>query len=644
MRKMLKYFLCITFMSYVTMGAVTPYYSIRSQSENSARELVGAGWNTQINLCDMNEWYANFAVTAEYTRSFKPYNIAETLFGCQSNGCTPCLTDCNSCTPCGPCYDSNDCYRIGISGSNVENRNACDWLADYFGLPIDYQSYVTVEPRIENFLVDLNFYIGLDEWCKGMYFRIHAPIVRTRWDLNLRECIQNSGETAHPLEYFNKTVNGPVGDLYGIAQSDLVTDFRSFINGCGIINSSDITFNPLCYAKMDMCERKKTALSDIQMALGWNIWCDCNYHVGLNIRAVAPTGNRPLGNYLFEPIIGNGKHWELGAGFTSHWNFWENECNNAYATFFLDINVSHLFKSQQCRTFDLCGKPLSRYMLASKFKTPVEDLTAGDTLANGIEPNKQFAGIYSPVANLTHMPVDVSVGIQSDLTFMLQYIRCNWSLDLGYSFWQRNCEKIECSCDCCPCFDENTWALKGDSYMYGFKESGARPDGDALSASQSEATICTGKNKQTDPILWYKNPGIDNPKPSWDGTEALFTFDLAEENQTQVYTSLNPVFINFCDIDFCGARTKGRSHKLFAHIDYTWCDKECWTPYLGLGFEAEFGQKPCDDCCNNNYSDCCTPCQTSCTNYCDNNCCNDCCNICALSQWGIWLKGGLAFN
>jgi len=665
--------------------AVAPYYSIRSQSENAARELVGAGWNTQINLCDMDKWYGNFAITAEYTRSFKPQRICDCLFGCWSTCgyCGPCGTSCcdsscSSCcypcgtscgTSCGTCCD-NDCCSIKVSGSQVANRGCYDWLADHFGLPTDYQSNVTFSPRIDNFLVDFNFYLGMDEWCSGMYFRIHAPVVNTRWNLNMCECVCDCGDEDHWPGYFNETLSLSATQTLGIVRSNLVSSFTSFITGCGVINDPTITFNPLCYAKMDTCRRKETALSDIQMALGWNFWCDEDYHVGLNIRAVAPTGNRPEGCYLFEPIVGNGKHWELGGGFTTHWTFWRSEDEERSCAFFFDANVSHLFKAKQVRTFDLCSKPLSRYMLAAKFTTPVVNLLAG---ADGLqtEPSKQFAGIYAPVANLTTMSVDVSVGVQADLAFMFQYLHNNWSFDLGYNFWGKSCEKIDCRCDCCPCFCENTWGLKGDAFMYGFlaEEEVLQTPGIALSATQSQATLFAGCNNYptgnttADPdILWAQNPYVDNPALAWDATSValyIYTNPHVDASVGPIYTSQDPVFIRFCDIDFNGARTKGLSHKLFANFDYTWRDREDWIPYLGFGGEVEFGQSCCDDSC-------CYPCGTSCygtsccgTSCCGTSCCYPCgtdsscctpcyndssCNACAISQWGLWLKGGVAFN
>ncbi len=210
--------------------------------------------------------------------------------------------------------------------------------------------------------------------------------------------------------------------------------------------------------------------------------------------------------------------------------------------------------------------------------------------------------------------------------------------------------------------------------MYGFYNNTAV----TLSASQSQATIFKGTNdypNTTDGILWYRNPGVDNKKLAWNNANTALNITKPDGTDAlQVYTSLNPVFIKLCDIDLYGARTKGISHKLFVHFDYTWTDREDWVPYMGIGGEIEFAPNPCDPCCNpcstccdpcgsccNPCSSCCypcSPCYSSC-NSCDSSCCDPCCSTsctttcnpccdscctCAVSQWGLWIKGGVAFD
>jgi len=655
---MIKKIFCITLLLNTTIDfAITPYYSIRSQSENAARELAGSGWNTQINLCDVETWNSIFAIIPEYTKSFRPYHISKCLFGRQC-----CFPSCSSCPRgCDPCYNDN-LTSIRIAGSQVESRGPCDWLADYFGLPTDYISCISFEPYIENFLVSFNFYIGLDAWYKGLYFKIHAPIVHTRWDLDFCECmektvisgcgcIERECTVAHWPGYFSSTVTST--DV-GIPCNNLVHNFESFVSGCNAINDPNIVFNPLCFARMSKTRLAKTGFAELQMVLGWNFLCNENYHIGLNIRAAAPTGNQPEAFYLFEPIVGNGKHWELGGGLSSHWTFWYSTDDEESLALYFDANVTHLFKTKQCRTFDLRCKPLSRYMLAAKYGSTATDLRAGDTFAQAEAPSHQFVGIYSPLANLTTFAVDVSVGIQADIALMLQYVRGNYSYDIGYNFWARSCDKIECRNDCCPYpFAATTWALKGDAFMYGFT-----PNVDAtatavpLSASQSDATLCSGTNNWPsgiNGITWPQNPGIDNKKLAWDNNGSpLLIYDVTNTTTRQVYTSKDPIFIKFGDLDFDSARTKGLSHKIFMHFDYTWHNHEEWIPYIGIGGEVEFGHHN-DDCCYpygpcNTCDSCCGQEDSSCNPCCTSYYNTSCCCYCAVSQWGIWLKGGVAFH
>jgi len=180
--------------------------------------------------------------------------------------------------------------------------------------------------------------------------------------------------------------------------------------------------------------------------------------------------------------------------------------------------------------------------------------------------------------------------------------------------------------------------------MYGFTEAGAFP----LSATQSKATICGGPSNSS------SNSNIDNKQLAWESSGVAIT---NRNTLTQMYTSIEPVLLGICDIDFAGARTKGLSHKLFAHLDYTrdTCDICCdWICYGGIGLEVEFGKTDCLSSCGD-YSQCydndsvgpfSIPNVSPCGNPYDACCCMDscCCNYCSLSQWGIWAKGGVYFD
>ena len=640
-----------------SIAGTLPYIAFRSQGFNAARELVG--WQTQINKSCMDSTYGSFSITPEFTRSFHPDNIAEFLF-------SDALTTNNSSNNC---HNGCETSLIKIQGTKVQGRDPKALMAENFYLPTDFNSEVRFAPRVENFLVDLNLYVGLDKYIEGLYFRIHTPICYTRWDLNFCENIINPGENDYDVGYFDynftpTSIQDPT--VHGLSRNYLLNSFAQYVCAGDSINADNgITYNGLEYARMSTKALPKTALAELTAALGWNFWTGDGYHVGVNLRGAAPTGNAPRGCWLFEPIVGNGHHWELGAGVTAHWRWWSNQEEDRDFSTYFDANLTTLFASRQHRTFDLCGKPLSRYMLALKYTNEVNNLLAM-TSTGTLAPFAQFANEFVPVANLTTIPVDVSVPLHIDAALKCSYTHCNWQFDLGYNFWYRACEKICNRFECCSKFTNNTYGLKGDAFVYGFagQEPAIRRSGDgepllayqpgiALSASEHQATIFAGTNDYSaNPDTWSANNGIDLPNLAFSNnfpvghdyqlyTHTIGTFTDPSDTialATPVNTSYSqPIYIAECDFNTDGAKNSGLSNKLFAHIGYIWNQCTCWTPYFGVGGEVEFGQ--CDKA--GSCSTCNSSSQTNCIH---SHCGSSCCKTCSLSQWGVWLKGGISFK
>ena len=645
MNTMLHRLLCIPalFSFSAAMADVVPYIAIRSQGFNAPRELVG--WQSLINRYDMDCVYGAFSITPEYTRTFNSYHLAQALF---SNAL--------ACTAC-----NNRCSTFLVQGSKVADRSTNALMAENFYLPTDYSSEVTIQPRIDNFLVDFNFYLGLDEWCNGFYFRVHTPICHTRWGLHFCENIDSAGVLNYDPGYFNGALEGTYPNEYGINRGKMLASFEDYIvDGLAINGVPDMTFNSLNHARISKCIQTKTRLAELTAALGWNFVNRKNGTLGINVRVAAPTGNRPEACYLFEPIVGNGHHWELGGGINSRWCMWRahDECDDL--SFYLDANITHLFSTTQCRTFDLTCNPLSRYMLAMKFTSDVENLLGGTDLASSTTPNAQFASEYTPVANLTTMPVTVSAAIQADMVLKFAYTHGNFQFDVGYDFWARSCLQITPRGGCCSGdFSANTWALKGDAFVFGFTPTTGgyllADSATPLSATESEATIFAGTNNYglvTDGLAWNQNPGIDNAVAAWDDVsltadQALYTKTLGDLTPTQVQTSVEPLFIKASDFDISGARTRGMSNKLFTNFGYIWKDRQEWQPFLGVGAEVEWGRNDDRFSCSSCNSSCsCTPCQSSnhCSPYHASTENGSCCKTIALTQWGVWVKGGVAFD
>ncbi len=620
MKHMLKKLLLLSTIT-VQLSAVVPIIIPRSQSVDSARDMVGV--TRYINLYDQEQLYGCWAFTFEYERSIRSNDINRTLFGADIIQDTKPF--------------------IQISGSQSGDRDATDWLADYFGLPTDFKSKITFDPRVDNFIFDISFYLGLDEWCDGLYFWIHAPIVYTRWNLNFSEEVLQPGVNGYDPGYFGPTA---------VPRSSLVTDFSSFASGFGTPNlGANIFFNPLEKAKMVKRKHSKTRLSDIQAVFGWNFLQSDAHHFGLNIRTSAPAGNRPEGEFLFEPIVGNAHHWELGIGASFHYLLFIDECTDRYLGLYGLANLSTLFGSRQLRTFDLVDKPMSRYMLVERLGTPVTNLflnPAQGTAAGSVAPTAQFQNLYLPLANISTFNVNVRMAAQFDASVMLYVQWCQWDFDIGYNYWARTCEKITPICQTCAIpFDGNTnFALKGDARTYGFVAQGAvnLPPGVVpgqpipLSATESLADIHSGTNT---PIgtpynpSQNQNPGIDLSDPKWamvsntgpaqNSNEIVILPTDSFGTGSQQRSTLNPVLIRATQIDLEAAETKGLSNRIFAHVNYNWDACDCdWVPYLGAGGFIELAHHGSGECSAPDFDN---SCQTT-----------------AFSQWGLWIKGGFAFN
>jgi len=628
----------------------TPYFSFRSTGENLAREQVG--WEEQIHLFDMEAIYGSFYIAPYYQQTFNNGRIARCLFG--------------EDVTCG----SNNCGGVvNISGSCVADRGANDWLADYFGLPTDFQSTVSFRPRIRNFVLDLGFFLGFDEVARGLWLRVHMPINWASWSLNFSENVIAAGVNDYNEGYFSDTA---------IARSSLLNSATEYFAGgltpiLAKCDGSAITFNSLCCTRwaQDSCANTcssgngesltKTRPADIEVILGWDAFADEDYHFGFGIRFTAPTGNKPKGDYLFEPVVGLGGNWTLGGTITAHAMLWRSEDEESSFGFYLDANISHLFKTCQSRCFDLKCRPNSRYALAMRLGDNTQSLcgtaAAPFLLANSTASDFQFADEFASVSNLTRSNVNVSASVQGDVAFKFCYARRGFSWDLGYEFYGRSCEDI-CRTSGCNDVDLSEWALKGDAQVYGFDQTTPPPSACptiALAGSDSLATIHGGSNRTTGATPCAAanllNPRVDNVQLAWICPAGTAIFGTAAGG-AQTRTSIQPITLSADLIDLRG--TKIISNKIYTNISYAWLDRDDWTPFLGLGAEIEFRGGCCDDGCSNACSDTCNPCavtaQSSACNPCGDSCGNSCgssnnsCSSCGTNSWGIWLKGGVSFN
>jgi hypothetical protein len=653
MAQMLKKIFCLallTCVAVVDVVATTTIIKPRSQSFNEAR--WDAGWNSQLYKYDMDETNGSLQLTIGGGQSFRTANLMTALFGSDVTTSNTGTLGCKGSTA-----------TLGIQGSGLltsGTKSATSWLADYFGLSRSFESTVTFKPKISNVTADLNFYLGLDEWAQGLYFRVHAPLVWTKWSLGATESVTNAGTnlagagtagTGFPPGYMGKGTGAVTAQL-GIPVASLKSSFLAAMNGTntfgdmkealayGKFNNGAVTVN--ANGCNTACGLTRTRVSDVEAALGYNFVLDEDYHFGLQLMGSGPAGGRPTAEYVFEPIVGNGGHWTLGGGLTAHATFWRSDCESSSFGFYVDANVTHLFKSCQKRPFDFKNKPNSRYMLLAEHAAQSSTIGATSVSTAGpLATATQYTGNLYHAINKTTLDSNISFGAQGELALKFVYMNGGFSWDLGYDLWARSAEKI-----CLKgSIDTKKYTLKGDAALYGYV-SGTGGGGTtgteiALNVSQSNADIHNGQ-KGTDGLRNFlrttaaesdRNFNVDSATAALGGigSAALNNLPAGADQLSSgadaltvggaTRLSLPAKFISNDDLDTTGAGSV-LTNKIFSHIGYAWIDNECWVPFLGLGGEAEFASGNSNSCGTTTTS---------------------CGKGGAMSQWNVWLKGGVSF-
>jgi hypothetical protein len=462
------------------------FYSPRSQGCNAARELVGQ--HPYQHRYDAQHCYGTFSATLEYAQTYKSHRIAEHFWGVDT---------------------------VRFSGSQVDTRSEDDVLADYFGLSPMFDSELTFRPKATTFLIDFNLYAGLDGLCPGLYFQVIAPAAWVEQKICLSEAITDNGmDDSFPALYM----------AVGAVTPPITSAKRPF--------DGDVTYGQvkqgMKYGKIGCLETGK--LADILMVLGWDFVRRERGHVGANLRLVAPTGTKINGEYMFQPVVGNGHHWEFGAGLDGTIVLWEKDGEQT-----IDLTAqlfcTHLFRSCQHRSFDFCKNGFgSRFILLKEFDA------AGT-----------YDGTCLPAINVTTLACKVSADIQVDAVIMASYHTRNWTFDFGYDGWVRSREKICIT----GSIEDKRYGMKG---IQNVAIDAVTPD----NKTQSTATL-------------HGNP-------------------LTPTVQTAV-ADTSTTFIKTSDLDPASASMeRSISNKIFLNLSYAWDnDTDARViPYLGIGCEFDF--------------------------------------------------------
>jgi len=267
------------------------------------------------------------------------------------------------------------------------------------------------KPKQEIYGAQLDYHQRMDLLSDKLFIEISIPVAKVKNDINISpegdlkpiSLVTPTGSISHQfvgktlLDYFK----GQIFDLNKLSETQQ---------------------EALSFAKIDGSQ-SRTGIADVAATVGYRLITNQNYAISLKGYCTIPTGNRATGEYLFEPICGNGGHWVLGFGPDAELNVWKD--GDSSFGLFSSLKVSYGLEGSERRTLGLkkdagSSVPFSQYYLVGKKGTiPLLPFANISTLDLKIEPKWQFEALI-------------------DLAFSLSCFHIN----LGYNFFVKEKEGV----------------------------------------------------------------------------------------------------------------------------------------------------------------------------------------------------------
>ena len=292
--------------------------------------------------------------------------------------------------------------QILIAGADSGVLCPIDVRAEWLGLPSNFSGNLSFSPEQKQTGVLLEYHQDIgrlhnSHFVEFMWAAISMPIIVVKNNLHARQFnIQNPGTTfpRNILEAFS---------------------------------------NPAWhYAKING-EMRKTGVADIKLKLGLAFYHEHNFEVNWYSLLSIPCSGLNNPQFIFSPFVGNNKHWGVGSGVLFQIPLTYNDAPIP-VRFFLDLEHIFLIRNKQFRTFDLHGKPWSRYMTFNSRDGKQVNVPGANVLTRFV---KARPGSF----------VDMSTGFRTEFK--------NIEAEIGYDLWAHAHERVQLLPTYCPdCAEE----------------------------------------------------------------------------------------------------------------------------------------------------------------------------------------------
>lgn len=587
--------------------------------------------------CGFVDYCYNFFAGFRYSQSMKNQNIKGSLFGPVRG------------------------QPVVFSGVKAAEKNSFDLRADDFGLAPNFLGKLYVSPQISNYILDFSLQFNLEKFSERFeraYFRINSCLVNSVWDLNVEE---------NKLQSKTKEFSNFPPTYMSVSAAKSAPNIETALSGDFLFGDMKTKWK---YGKFKFKHNSSFGISNIDLILGYDFLRRDYCHFGGFFKTGIPTGTKPDARYFFQPIIGNGHHWELGFGIDAHYNLLN--CNETCLQLYINGCISHLLPDVQYRSFDFNSSfsergsffqsgRLSRYLLLKEFDQ------AGNYKHNLVN-----------AINLNTAKIKSTFDLQADFSTQLIFRKCGLNLGIGYNVYFRSAEDLKLKSSF-SFYDKSSkkYGIKGGTGVasrlweaWPLNPNFGKFTGKlyTLNSTESKVRLLNLKGvldaRYIDNQMYLLPPVTEErevkcsnpPFPDystyqvgmrWDDLsqpplDYIANADMIDSdsiifvdkngNQIPVPTISNgmidyckisdliaqgatfkpaPVLLTDNDVDLCSGRIPSQiTHKFFAYLTYAWEDCCCWQPFIGIGGEIETAPR---------------------------------CKTATLNQWCLWLHFGISF-
>ena len=169
------------------------------------------------------------------------------------------------------------------------------------------QTFATLNlaPKTISYGAEFAYKQCLGKVLEGLHLSIALPVERVENNMGLTVTnAQSTTAAATPA-----VITSAVQDFFAGKLNPTIATLGPLGSAAGNTHGQ----NKLTKALMNG-KQTATGIADINVVLGYDFVRGGDWKAGLNLGLVIPTGNSATGQYVFEPIYGNGNHWELGFG------------------------------------------------------------------------------------------------------------------------------------------------------------------------------------------------------------------------------------------------------------------------------------------------------------------------------------------